>query len=109
MKKWMSVCQQHDLNPGAGICALLGDEQVAVFQCRHTQQLYAVSNFDPIGKAHVISRGIMGSVKEQAVVASPLYKQHFNLSSGRCLQAPDCHLKTYSIRLQGRDVQLAYG
>ncbi|MCL1125078.1 nitrite reductase small subunit NirD [Shewanella surugensis] len=109
MKKWISVCLQHDLNSGAGICALLGDEQVAVFQCRQTQALYAVSNYDPIGKANVISRGIMGSIKEEAVVSSPLYKQHFNLSNGLCLQEPDRQLKTYPIRLHGREVQLAYG
>lgn len=108
MKTWISVCQQYDLNAGAGICALLGDEQVAVFQCRHTQQLYAVSNFDPIGKAHVISRGIMGSVKEEVVVASPLYKQHFNLSSGHCLQEPKNQLKTYPVRLYEGEVQLAH-
>ena len=68
MHKWVSICQQRDLNSGSGVCAQFGNEQVAIFQCRQTQQLYAVSNYDPIGKANVISRGIMGSVKNTAVV-----------------------------------------
>ena len=39
--------------------------------------LYAIGNYDPAGDANVLSRGIIGSVNGQTVVASPLYKHHF--------------------------------
>jgi nitrite reductase (NADH) small subunit len=69
-------------------------------------ELFAVSNFDPFGKANVISRGITGSVGDSLVVASPLYKQHFNLRTGECLEDNSKALKTYQIRVDAGQVQL---
>ncbi|UXI02198.1 nitrite reductase small subunit NirD [Photobacterium sp. TY1-4] len=106
MEQWQTVCQQSDLIQDTGICALLNHEQVAIFFCRHSQQLYALSNYDPIGQANVMSRGIIGSLGDQKVVASPLYKQHFSLHSGECLEAPEYRLKTYDVRLSQGKVQL---
>ena len=59
------------------------------------EQVFAVSNFDPFGKANVLSRGIIGSIGEQLVVASPLYKQHFDLQTGACLEDDSVSLKTF--------------
>lgn len=107
MNDWITVCNEHDITPGAGVCALLGKEQVAIFKTRKDHQLFAVSNYDPIGKANVLSRGIIGSIGEQVVVASPLYKQHFDLSTGECLEDEAAHLKTYSVRIDSGKVQLS--
>ncbi len=106
MSNWVTVCAASDLTPNTGVCALLNGEQVAIFFCGKNQQLYAVSNFDPVGGAYVLSRGIMGSIGEAVVVASPLYKQHFNLQTGECLEEPEHRLKVYPIRLEAGDVQL---
>ncbi|WP_299014447.1 nitrite reductase small subunit NirD [uncultured Photobacterium sp.] len=106
MEQWQTICEQSDLIGNTGVCALVGKEQVAVFYCGQTQSLYAMSNYDPIGKANVISRGIMGSVEGVAVVASPLFKQHFNLTTGQCLEQPEYQLKTYAVRLDKAKVQL---
>ncbi|GGI91262.1 nitrite reductase small subunit NirD [Shewanella gelidii] len=107
MESWTSICQTDDLVPNTGVCALFNEEQVAVFHCAATDSLYAVSNYDPIGQANVLSRGIIGSIASEPVVASPLYKQHFSLKTGACLQQPDVTLKTYKVRRQGKHIQLA--
>lgn len=106
MTQWQTICTQSDLTPNAGVCALVNGEQVAVFYCGKTQQVFAISNYDPIGQAYVLSRGIIGSIGAIPVVASPLYKQHFNLQTGECLEEPGYTLKTYPIRLAAGEVQL---
>ncbi|WP_068545531.1 nitrite reductase small subunit NirD [Thalassotalea crassostreae] len=106
-KQWVEVCEQDALVKDAGVCALVKDQQVAIFHLeRSEEKLFAVSNYCPIGKANVISRGIVGSVANEPVIASPLYKQQFSLKSGRCLQQEDALLKTYPVRLENGQVQI---
>jgi nitrite reductase (NADH) small subunit len=104
--RWLAVCQLEDLLPGRGACALLDGRQVALF--RHVDgRLYAVGNYDPYGKAYVISRGIVGSRADVPTVASPLYKQVFDLRTGRCLDDPDGPaLATYPVRVNGATIEV---
>lgn len=106
MTNWTSVCKKNDIAPGVGVCALLDGEQVAIFRIAKNDALYAVSNFDPFGEANVLSRGITGSIGESIVVASPLYKQHFDLQTGQCLEDESVSLKVYAVRVEGDEVQL---
>ncbi|WP_435234880.1 nitrite reductase small subunit NirD [Psychromonas sp. PT13] len=106
MSEWTTVCQYQDLTPNTGICALFEKEHVAIFYCKRSEQLYAVSNVDPIAKVSVLSRGIMASLQDQMYVASPLYKQHFNLKTGECLESPEHTLKVYQIRNENDQIQL---
>ncbi len=103
---WVSICKESDITPDTGICALLNDKQVAIFKDRVSNGLFAIDNYDPIGKANVLSRGILGSVGEKIVVASPLYKQHFCLETGQCLEE-DCSVATYQVRVHDGEVQLS--
>ncbi|MGF1726543.1 nitrite reductase small subunit NirD [Photobacterium nomapromontoriensis] len=103
---WQTVCQKDDLISHTGTCVLLGQQQVAIFFCARTDSLYALDNYDPIGGANVLSRGIIGSIGEEAVVASPLYKQHFNLQTGQCLEHAEVRLKTYSVRCYQGAIQI---
>jgi nitrite reductase (NADH) small subunit len=104
--QWITVCSESDLTADTGVCAIHNGEQVAIFKPALASELFAVSNFDPFGKANVISRGITGSVGDSLVVASPLYKQHFNLRTGECLEDNSKALKTYQIRVDAGQVQL---
>jgi len=54
----------------------------------------------------VLSRGIIGSIGERLVVASPLYKQHFCLKTGECLEQ-EVKVKTYPARIHEGQVQVA--
>lgn len=93
---WVKVCSSTDLSPNLGVRALLGKEQVALFRVQG--QLYAISAIDPFSKAAVLSRGIVGDVSGQVVVASPIYKQHFNLATGVCLEDPGIMVRAYAVR-----------
>lgn len=85
---WRTVCGYDELQPGRGVTVLVDGHQVALFRDR-AGELYAVGNQDPFSGAHVISRGILGSRAGVPVVASPMYKQAFDLRSGACLDEDD--------------------
>ena len=106
--RWQPVCARDDLVPGSGVCALVGGEQVALFYLPwEEQQVYALSNRDPIGNANVLSRGVLGDIDGRLVVASPLYKQHFDLLTGACLEQEDVLVEVYNVRLDGDAVWIA--
>jgi NAD(P)H-dependent nitrite reductase small subunit len=79
--------------------------QVAVFRL-DDDRLYAIGNLDPLSGANVLSRGIVGDLNGEIVVASPIYKQHFSLASGRCLEEPDVAVPVYVVRLDGGVVEI---
>lgn len=105
-QEWTTICRQEALTANAGICALFNQQQIAIFFCQRSDSIYAVANFDPIGQANVMSRGMMGCQQGKTYVASPLYKQHFDLQTGQCLESPEHFLKTYQVRVANENVQL---
>lgn len=106
MSQWKTVCPLTDIAPNTGVCALHQGEQVALFRRGNSDTVYAISNYDPIGKANVLSRGLIGSIKDRTVVASPLYKQHFDLMTGECLEQPESAIKTYPVRVANGQIEL---
>jgi nitrite reductase (NADH) large subunit len=88
------VCELDDILDCAGVCALVDDEQVAIF--RVGELIFALENLDPFSGANVLARGIVGDIKGEVVVASPVYKQHFSLRTGRCLEDEAVALRTWS-------------
>jgi nitrite reductase (NADH) small subunit len=103
---WYDVCELSDLVEGGGVCALIDGRQVAIFYLpAENPPLYAIDNHDPIGAANVLYRGIVGDIDGELVVASPLYKEHFSLRSGRCLERPVA-VRVWPARLCGDRVEL---
>ena len=101
------VCDKSDLIENSGVCALVDGEQVAIFYLPATkQQVFAIANWDPCGKANVLSRGLVGDIKGEIVVASPLHKQHFNLQTGACLEV-DVSVKAYRASIVDEKVIIA--
>ena len=105
MQGWTEVCELEDIVPNTGVCALVDDEQVAVFRVGE-HELYAIDNFDPNADAFVLSRGLVGSLSGRIVVASPIYKQHFDLRTGECLEAPEHSVRAWQVKLEGDHVLL---
>lgn len=105
-KPWISVCEFEDLIPETGVCALVNSKQVAIFCSGRLGEIFAVSNYDPIGEANVLSRGIIGSIGDNVVVASPLYKEHYNLRTGECLEKPEYNIAVYPVRIDDGLVQV---
>ena len=101
--RWTAVCAAGDILPDTGVCALVEGVHVAIFRVGRAQDLYAIDNVDPKAGASVLSRGLVGSLGERIVVASPLYKNHFDLRSGECLEAPEYSVRAHAVRVdEGR-------
>jgi NAD(P)H-dependent nitrite reductase small subunit len=105
--KWIDVCGVDDLQPDSGICALVDNKQVAIFYMPKEQAVYAVNNYDPFGNANVLSRGLIGDLNNVPMVSSPLYKQHFNLLTGECLEDESVRIEAYAIRIENGRVEVS--
>jgi len=90
------------------VSALVGPDAVAVFRTA-TDEVFALSNYDPLGNASVLARGIVGTRGDVPFVASPLFKQAFDLRTGQCLDDPAVSVPTYRARLLGTQVQVRIG
>jgi nitrite reductase (NADH) small subunit len=109
---WRVVCARQDLVLNSGVVALMGNVQVAllyVASISGTPQLFAVDNRDPVSGVNVIGRGLIGSLAGDLVIASPLYKQHYRLEDGTCLEDPALKLRTWPVRLTGDVVEVDVG
>jgi nitrite reductase (NADH) small subunit len=83
---WVPVHPIDRLTPDRGVAALADGRAVAVFLLSDGA-IHVLDNIDPCSGASVLSRGLVGDVDGVATVASPLYKQRFELATGRCLDA----------------------
>lgn len=99
MAEWIKVCALEDIVPNSGVCALANGRQIAVFHL-DDGSVHALSNHDPFSNANVLSRGIVGDLKGEVVVASPVYKQHFSLKTGQCLEDDGVKIDTYPVRVE---------
>jgi nitrite reductase (NADH) small subunit len=94
---WYPVCAVDALTPDRGVAALVGHRQVAVFRLA-TGELYAIDHHDPISGANVLARGLVGDHDGAPTVASPVYKQRFDLRTGRCLDLDGVAVETWPVR-----------
>jgi nitrite reductase (NADH) small subunit len=102
--QWVTVCPLSRIIPNTGVCALVGDRQVAIF--RVGEAVYGVDNYDPFSQAFVISRGIVGDRQGVPKVASPIYKQNFNLLTGECFDDETVRLTVFPVRVLDGQVQV---
>ena len=108
MKNWIPVCGLAEIVPNTGVCALINGTQIAVFHVNDGEErVFAIDNYDPNSQAAVLSRGLVGNLAERIVVASPIYKHHFDLQTGECLEAPECSVNAYPTRIDGGKVWVA--
>lgn len=92
----IQVCALDDIHPDMGVCALVDGRQVAIFRVGETDEVYAIGAFDPNSGANVLWRGIVGDLKGRLVVASPIFKQHFDLKTGECIEDPISSVRSYA-------------
>lgn len=102
---WTDVCALAELLPDRGAAALVGGEQVALFRLTGGA-VHAVGNYDPVGGAYVLSRGIVGSRGDRPVVFSPLHKQAYDLRTGRCLDDPSTAVPVYEVRVRAGQIEV---
>jgi nitrite reductase (NADH) small subunit len=101
---WSEICPITTIVSGTGVCALHQGWQVAVI--RVDDRVYAIDNRDPFSGAQVRRRGMVGEQDGRLYVASPLYKQRFELATGRCLDDPAVRIGTWAVQLQGGRISL---
>ena len=107
-----TICNLNDIIPETGVCALVDGKQISIFRTKHNH-LFALDNYEPFSQANVLSRGLIGGTTvtndagiDEAIlyVASPIYKQRFNLATGQCLDDESIKLNTYQVALNEDDV-----
>jgi nitrite reductase (NADH) small subunit len=107
MTTFYNACKLSDLVEQSGVCALINGQQVAIFYLpAETPSVYAIDNRDPVGNANVLYRGIVGDIGGELVVASPLYKEHYSLRTGKCLEK-DYAVRVWPVEISGDTVKLA--
>jgi len=105
-QEWKTICQRDDLVENGGVAAMVNGRQVAIFYVPNAEPpVYALDNWCPAAEANVLARGIVGDVNGELVVASPLYKEHFSLQSGQCLEKP-LQVQTWAVALHDNTVSV---
>jgi nitrite reductase (NADH) small subunit len=94
---WVEICRSEDVPPERGVAALVGTTQIALFRT-FAGSLHAVGNRDPFSGVNVLARGIVGTRGDMPTVASPLYRQVFDLVTGVCLDDSSTRIPVYRVR-----------
>ena len=101
---WIDVCAVDDITPDTGVAVLVGDLQIAIVRVGDgdgdDQQIFAIGNYDPFSRAFVIARGIVGDRGGVPKIASPIFKQNFDLRTGQCLDDPVVRLPSFPTRVR---------
>ena len=103
---WVDVCAIDDIMPNSGEAALIAGRQVAIVRVGETDEVYALSNYDPFSEAFVIARGIVGDRGGRPKIASPIFKQNFDLRTGACMDDETVVLPTYPVRVRAGRVEV---
>jgi nitrite reductase (NADH) small subunit len=104
-RTWTAVCPASVVPEFSGVAALVDGDQVAVFHV-DGGRWHALSNWDPCSGAAVLSRGIVGDAGGVPVVASPVYKDRFELTTGRCLDRENVTVTVYPVRVRSGVVEV---
>lgn len=111
---WVTVCAADRIRRDRGVAALVAGQPVAIFRLSpvdaEPEEWCAVSHIDPDTGSPVMARGLVGSVGNPPLViptvASPIYKQRYNLRTGACLDRADLALQTFPVRLHDGQVEV---
>ena len=105
-KAWLKACSIHDIPKDGGACVLLKGRQIAVFNFYSRNEWYATQNLCPHKMQMAISRGMIGDQAGEPKVACPFHKKTFSLKTGECLNADECSIETYPVKLQDEMVYI---
>ncbi|MDO5619093.1 nitrite reductase small subunit NirD [Kocuria sp.] len=105
----VEICSLSDLEPDWGEVALIGEHQVAVFRMPD-DTVYACDHADPNSGALVMARGIVGeTVDGVPTVASPLYKEVYDLRTGACRSGAAFTLPVHTVTVDNGRVLVELG
>lgn len=104
--KWKMACKTIDIPEEGGACVMLEGEQIAVFNFTSRNEWYATQNLCPHKMQMILSRGMIGSTKDEPKVACPFHKKTFSLQSGTCLSGEDYSIKVYPVKVENGTIYI---
>jgi nitrite reductase (NADH) small subunit len=98
-KVWFKAAPVEAFPLNGGACIRYKNLQVAIFNFARRNEWYACQNECPHKMQMALSRGIIGTSGAEPKVACPFHKRTFSLKTGACLNAEDCVIRTYPVRI----------
>lgn len=95
----LAVCRLEQLVVERGAVVVVDGRQLALFRLAD-DTVHALSNRDPYSGAMVLARGVVGDRRGRPVVISPVYKQAFDLHTGRSLDDLSVGVATYETAVE---------
>ena len=108
IKVWFKAARVQDFPENGGACVKYKDLQVAVFNFSRRNEWYACQNMCPHKMQMVLSRGMIGSLQGEPKVACPFHKKTFSLKTGECLNAEECNITVYPVRIENGYVHIGF-
>ena len=108
IKVWFKAARVQDFPENGGACIKYKDLQVAVFNFSRRNEWYACQNMCPHKMQMVLSRGMIGSQQGEPKIACPFHKKTFSLKTGECLNAEECNITVYPIRIENGYVHIGF-
>ncbi len=108
VKIWYKAAGVRDIPENGGACIKYKDLQVAIFNFNQKQEWYACQNLCPHKMQMILSRGMTGSSGDQPKVACPFHKRTFSLKTGECLNADECSIATFPVKIENDFVYVGF-
>jgi nitrite reductase (NADH) small subunit len=108
VKVWFKAARTEAFPENGGACIKYKDHQVAIFNFSRRNEWYACQNQCPHKMQMALSRGIIGSVDNEPKVACPFHKKTFSLKTGECLNAEECAIETYPVKIEDGYVYVGF-
>lgn len=103
---WFRAARVQDFPENGGACVKYKDQQIAVFNFTRRNEWYACQNLCPHKMQMILSRGMIGSQDGEPKVACPFHKKTFSLKTGECLNADECNISVYPVRIENGYVHI---
>jgi nitrite reductase (NADH) small subunit len=100
IKVWFKAARVEDFPENGGACVKYQDMQIAVFNFSRRNEWYACQNLCPHKMQMVLARGMIGSLNGEPKVACPFHKKTFSLKTGECLNAEECTISVFPVRVE---------
>ncbi|MEQ9443859.1 MAG: nitrite reductase small subunit NirD [Cyclobacteriaceae bacterium] len=105
---WFKAAPVTSFPSNGGACVLYQGKQIAVFNFTRRDEWYACQNLCPHKQQMILSRGMVGSELGAPKVACPFHKRTFSLQSGECLNADECDIATYPVKVEEGYVYIGF-
>lgn len=108
VKVWYKAARIEDIPENGGACVKYQDMQIAVFNFSRRNEWYACQNLCPHKMQMVLSRGMIGSLNGEPKVACPFHKKTFSLKTGECLNAEECTISVFPVRVEDGYIHIGF-